>query len=110
MNANERHFNDVFGSFRSKVENQFSEIGNKFNRFSNSYSIAKIDNIKFYNIQFRLACLLKNIQKFSDKFNINIQPHHILWETKNFEFPYEAKLIDIVISNSIEQSKRKMKC
>ena len=59
MNANERHFNDVFGSFRSKVENQFSEIGNKFNRFSNSNSIAKIDNIKFYNLQFRLACLLK---------------------------------------------------
>ena len=52
----------------------------------------------------------KNIQKFSNKFNINILPHHKLWETKNFEFPYKAKLIDIVISNSIEQSKRKMKC
>ncbi|KAG2216235.1 hypothetical protein INT45_002777 [Circinella minor] len=55
LNADERHFNDVFGSFRSKVENQFSEIA-----------------------------------------------HHKLWETKNFEFPYEAKLIDIVIKDSSE--------
>lgn len=107
LSSDERHFNDVFGSFRSKIEAQFSDIGNKFLRFSNSNSTAKIDNIKFYNLQFKTACLLKNIQKFVEIFNINIQSHHKLWESDNFEFPFKEKLIDIVISNSMEQSKRK---
>ena len=48
------------GSFRTKVENQLSEIGNKFYRFNNNKSIIKIDNIKFYNLQFCVACLLKD--------------------------------------------------
>lgn len=107
LSSDERHFNDVFGSFRSRIEAQFSDIGNKFLRFSNSNSTAKIDNIKFYNLQFKTACLLKNIQKFVEIFNINIQSHHKLWESDNFEFPFKEKLIDIVISNSMEQSKRK---
>ncbi|EIE92667.1 hypothetical protein RO3G_17378 [Rhizopus delemar RA 99-880] len=77
LSSDERHFNDVFGSFRSKIEAQFSDIGNKFLRFSNKI------------------------------FNINIQSHHKLWESDNFEFPFKEKLIDIVISNSMEQSKRK---
>ncbi|KAG2215393.1 hypothetical protein INT45_013582, partial [Circinella minor] len=67
----EKHFNNVFGSFRSKIENQFAE----------------------------LACLLKNITKFVELFNIPILPHHKLWEIENFEFPSEKNLIDIVITN-----------
>ncbi|KAG2227471.1 hypothetical protein INT45_007496 [Circinella minor] len=60
LTADERHYNDVFGSFRSKIENQFSEIA-----------------------------------------------HHKLWEPDDFEFPFEAKLIDIVISNSSEAALKK---
>ncbi|CDH61196.1 hypothetical protein RO3G_15406 [Lichtheimia corymbifera JMRC:FSU:9682] len=103
LDATELHFNDVFGSFRSKIENQFSELGNKFHRFNNNKSVVKIDNIKFYNLQFRVACLLKNIQKFSDKFGIKVQPHHMLWESADFEFPVKEKLLDIVISSKKEQ-------
>ncbi|KAG2214681.1 hypothetical protein INT45_009317, partial [Circinella minor] len=64
LTVDERHYNDVFGSFRSKIENQFSEIGNKYT-------------------------------------------HHKLWESDDFEFPFEAKLIDIVISNSTEAALKK---
>ncbi|CDH61583.1 predicted protein [Lichtheimia corymbifera JMRC:FSU:9682] len=103
LDATELHFNDVFGSFRSKIENQFAELGNKFYRFNNNKSVVKMDNIKFYNLQFRMACLLKNIQKFSDKFGIKVQPHHMLWESSDFEFPVKEKLLDIVISSKKEQ-------
>lgn len=103
----EKHFNNVFGSFRSKIENQFSEIGNKFNRFNNNSSVVRMDNIKFYNLQFKIACLLKNIKKFTELYNIPILPHHKLWEAENFEFPSEAKLIDIVITNE-EVNKEKL--
>jgi hypothetical protein len=66
-------------------------------------------DIKHYNLQFKVACLLKNIQKFVDDFDINVQPRHKLWETENFNFPIEEKMIDIVISNEIkvkEKTKR----
>ncbi|KAG2211801.1 hypothetical protein INT45_009254 [Circinella minor] len=106
LTITEEHFNKTSGSFRTKVENQFSEIGNKFYRFNNNKSIVKIDNVKFYNLQFRVACLLKNITKFVELFNIPILPHHKLWHSSNFEFPTEKKLFDIVISNN-KQNKDK---
>jgi hypothetical protein len=54
LTITEDHFNKTFGSFRSKVENQFSGIGNKFYRFNNNKSVVKMDNIKFYNLQFKV--------------------------------------------------------
>lgn len=99
LSISEDHFNKTFGSFRSKIENQFSELGNKFYRFNNNKSVTKMDNIKFYNLQFKVACLLKNIQKFTELFNVPVLPHHKLWESENFEFPVEKRLLDIVVSN-----------
>jgi hypothetical protein len=46
--------------------------------------------------------LLKNIQKFIEKFNIIEQPHHKLWYTDNFEFSSNKKFIDIVILNEMQ--------
>lgn len=103
----EDHFNKTFGSFRSKIENQFSELGNKFYRFNNNKSIVKMNNLKFYNLQFKVACLLKNIQKFSEIYNIPVLPHHKLWHSKDFDFPVEKKLVDIVVSND-KQNKNKL--
>jgi hypothetical protein len=102
LNKTESHFNDVFGSFRSGIENQFSVLGSKFKRFNNNTNATKIDNIKYYNLQFKVACLLKNTNKFVEKFNIIEQPHHKLWYNDNFEFPSKTKLIDIVILTDME--------
>ncbi|KAG2217650.1 hypothetical protein INT45_004226, partial [Circinella minor] len=55
LTITEEHFNNTFGSFRTKIENQFSEIGNKFYRFNNNKSIVKIDIVNYYNLQFRVA-------------------------------------------------------
>ncbi|KAG2210433.1 hypothetical protein INT45_012095, partial [Circinella minor] len=106
LTITEEHFNNIFESFRSKIENQFSEIGNKFYRFNNNKSVVKMDNIEFYNLQFRVACLLKNISKFVKLFNIPILLHHKLWHSCDFDFPIEKKLIDIVVSNN-KQNKDK---
>lgn len=73
LNKQETHFNDVFGSFRSKIENQFCELHNKFKRFSNNNSTLKTYDIKYINLQLKVSFLLKNIQKFCDKFNIKTQ-------------------------------------
>ncbi|KAI9243026.1 hypothetical protein BDA99DRAFT_416062, partial [Phascolomyces articulosus] len=79
LNKQEKHFNDVFGSFRSIIENQFCELHNKFKRFSNNNSTIKTDDYKYVNLQLKIAFLLKNIKKFSENFNIITQEHHKLW-------------------------------
>jgi hypothetical protein len=106
MNKQEKHFNDVFGSFRSAIENQFCELGNKFKRFSNNNSTLKTDDYKYVNLQLKVAFLLKNINLFTDTFNIITQEHHKLWAENNFEFPTEEKLIDVVLNNEIKQMEK----
>ncbi|KAG2223231.1 hypothetical protein INT45_006112 [Circinella minor] len=96
LNKQEKHFNDVFGSFRSSIENQFCELGKKFNRFSNNKSTLKTDDYKYVNLQMKVAFLLKNIKIFTETFNIITQDHHKLWIENNFEFPSDNKLIDII--------------
>ncbi|KAI7855742.1 hypothetical protein BDC45DRAFT_438856, partial [Circinella umbellata] len=92
LNKQEEYYNKVFGSFRSIIENQFSELHHKYKRFSNNNSMLKADDIKYVNLQLKVAFLLKNIQKFSEKFNIIIQECHKLWINENFEFPNEKKI------------------
>lgn len=106
LNKQEKHFNDVFGSFRSIVENQFCELHNKFKRFSNNNSTLKTDDFKYVNLQLKVAFLLKNIKIFTENFNIITQEHHKLWLSHNFEFPTEYKLIDIVLNNEIKQMEK----
>ncbi|KAI8091170.1 uncharacterized protein B0P05DRAFT_450095, partial [Gilbertella persicaria] len=103
LNVQEEHYNKVFGSFRSTVENQFKDLYNKFKRFSNNNSILKTDDIKYINLQLKVSFLLKNIQNFSDKFNIIVQEQHKLWVNENFDFPSDIRLIDIVYTNQMEQ-------
>jgi hypothetical protein len=103
LNIQEKHFNDVFGSFRSAIENQFCELHNKFKRFSNNNSTLKTDDYKYVNLQLKVASLLKNIKTFTETFNIITQDHHKLWVSEQFEFPKENKLIDIVLCNEIKQ-------
>lgn len=38
LTINELHYNKVIGSFRSIIENEFSILGNKFERFNNNRS------------------------------------------------------------------------
>lgn len=89
LNEQEKYFNRIFGSLRSTIENQFGELSNKSKGFSNNNSVVKLNNIKYYNLQFKMACLLKNIRKFSEMHNILIQPQHKLLEGVDFKSPIE---------------------
>jgi hypothetical protein len=106
LNKQEKHYNDVFGSFRSSIENQFCELGKTFKRFSNNNSTLKTDDYKHVNLQMKVAFLLKNIKIFTETFNIITQEHHKLWVENNFEFPTDNKLIDIVLNNEIKQMEK----
>ena len=105
LTAIELQYNKRFGSFRSEIENQFSVLASKFNRFNNNTSAMQITDIKYYNLQFKLACLLKNIWQMVDKYKIPSQPHHKLWYTDNFEFPIIDRKIDIVVTDKITVDK-----
>jgi len=61
LNVEEIHYNNTFGSFRSIIENQFSILGNKFARFNNNHKATKMYDLKYYNLQLKVAILLKNI-------------------------------------------------
>jgi hypothetical protein len=102
LNTQEEHYNKVFRSFRSFMENQFKDIHNKFKRFSNNNSILKTDEIKYINLQLKVVFLLKNIQTFSENFNIITQEHHKLWINDDFNFPSDSRLVDIVYTNEME--------
>ncbi|KAG2215608.1 hypothetical protein INT45_013094 [Circinella minor] len=99
LTLNETHFNNKFGSFRSSIEAQFSMLGSKFERFNNNRAALQISDIKYYNIQFRVACILTNIWRFVDKYDIEVQPYHKLWYGKGFEFPSKKNKLDLVFSN-----------
>ncbi|RCH79065.1 hypothetical protein CU097_000865, partial [Rhizopus azygosporus] len=51
------------------------------------------------------ACLLKNMWKMIDKYNIEVQPHHRLWYTDGFEFPKNDRKIDIMVTDKIQVDK-----
>ncbi|KAI9488184.1 hypothetical protein BDB00DRAFT_744914, partial [Zychaea mexicana] len=80
-------YNETFGSFRSKIESCFGQLGNKFKRFNNNEKTTRITDIKVYNLQLKLALLLLNIQKFCNVHNIPVKPNHMLWANNNFNYP-----------------------
>ncbi|EIE90695.1 hypothetical protein RO3G_15406 [Rhizopus delemar RA 99-880] len=102
LSASELQYNKRFGSFRSEIEDQFSVLASKFNRFNNNTSAMQTTDIKYYNLQFKVACLLKNMWKIVDKYNIEVQPHHMLWYTDGFEFPKNDRKIDIIVTDKIQ--------
>lgn len=106
LNVNELSYNDKFGSFRSEIENHFSLLASKFNRFNNNKEALQMTDKRYYNIQFRVACLLKNIHNFVDNYNIEIKPHHMLWYSDRFEFPTKINKINLVFSNEQKVNKK----
>ena len=61
---------------------------------------------KYYNLQFRVACLLKNIHNFCEHYNIEVQPHHMAWYGDRFEFPTKVNKINLVFSNEQKVNKQ----
>ncbi|KAI9243262.1 hypothetical protein BDA99DRAFT_449239, partial [Phascolomyces articulosus] len=98
-------YNKKFGSFRSGIENQFSVLASKFDRFNNNRAAIQISDIKYYNLQFRVACILKNIWKIVEDYNIEAKPHHMLWYNDGFEFPTKITKLNYIFKNEQEINK-----
>ena len=62
-------------------------------------------DIKYHNLQLKVACLLKNMWKIIEKYNIEVQPHHRLWYTDGFVFPKYDRKIDIMVTDKIQVDK-----
>lgn len=84
-----KEFNKMFGSYRSKIETVFADLGNKFNKFDNTKSVGKTTNIKGFMLQFKVACLLTNIQRFVDKYDIEVNEHIKSWINDDFDYFYK---------------------
>lgn len=92
----ELDYNDQFGSFRSKMEKTFSDMGFIFKRLNNKKSFLTT-NINIYNIQLKIASVLLNIKNFVKLNNIEQYDFHSYWINDNFDFEYKNN-----ISNNID--------
>lgn len=88
MTNEKLEFNKMFGSYRSKIETIFADVGNKFNKFDHTKSVTKTTNIKGFTLQFKVACLLTNIKRFLEKYNLEINEHVKLWQNTEFDYIY----------------------
>ena len=70
LTINELHYNKVFGSFRSIIENEISMLGNKFESFNNNRAAVEVAGIRPYNLPFEMSCLLKNIRQLVEDYKI----------------------------------------
>ncbi len=82
----EVQYNEKFGSFRSKIETAFSNIGSTFLKFS-SLAKHRISNWNVFNLQLRFVCLLLNIRTAISFFNLDFLPRHGQWRYQSFDFP-----------------------
>lgn len=105
LTATELTYNNKFGSFRSGNESIYSVLASKFDRFNNNKASLQITKIETYNLQYRVAILLYNIWRFVEIFKVDVQPHHMLWYNKNFDFPTRINGINYTFINEAENNK-----
>jgi hypothetical protein len=103
LSSDEMKYNKIFGSFRSKIESVFGELGATFERFNNQSVIRTCDN-EIFNLQFKLASLLLNMKKFVELGKIQTQPHHLYWVQSDFD--YSDGTADIVVESTTLQDQR----
>ncbi len=63
---------------RSSIKTRFAYFKEKFAFFAPDMTHQETEVVAF-NRRFKLAVVLMNIMNCVDKFNIEIQPHHIWW-------------------------------
>ncbi|KAG0163313.1 hypothetical protein DFQ30_000367 [Apophysomyces sp. BC1015] len=100
LTSSEVLFNDMFGSFRSKIEARFGELVSTFHKFGNTSPI-RVNNKDTFMLQSQLACLLLNIKTFIQMLNLPVHPHHSLWQQTNSDFGGVSSLgpsVDITVN------------
>lgn len=86
LSSDESKYNEVFGSFRSKIEAVFGELGHLCNRFDGK-TVIKVGDIDGFELQLKVACVLLNMKRFVSLGQVSPQPHHTSWVQHDFDFP-----------------------
>ncbi|KAF9429023.1 hypothetical protein BGZ76_001958, partial [Entomortierella beljakovae] len=82
----EKKYNEMFGSFRSKIEGYFGEMQTTFSNFSHKI-VNRVSDKNIFSLQFKLCCMLLNIKRMIILCNISVEPHHSFWMQDEFDFP-----------------------
>jgi hypothetical protein len=99
LTESELKYNDIIGSFRSRVEGIFADLGNTFERFNNKKPI-RTDNLETSNLQFKISFLLLNMKKMINLNNIKELDFHKNWLIDEFDFPRINKLEEDIVNGS----------
>ncbi|KAI7816178.1 hypothetical protein BC939DRAFT_388461, partial [Gamsiella multidivaricata] len=91
----EKSYNDIFGSFRSKIEGHFGEMQSTFTKFSHTVVNATAEKDTF-GLQYKLACLLLNIKRFAALKDIPTEQHHMFWVQDGFDYPSKTENLEIM--------------
>lgn len=86
----EEAYNDIFGSFRSRIEGCFGGMQSTFTKFSHTV-VNKVAEKDTFDIQYKLACVLLNIKRFVALKSIPPEQHHTLWLQDSFDYPSKAE-------------------
>ncbi|KAI7825254.1 hypothetical protein BC939DRAFT_390627, partial [Gamsiella multidivaricata] len=90
LTEEEKAYNEIFGSFRSRIESYFGEMQSTFTKFSHTV-VNKAAEKEMFGVQYNLACLLMNIKRFVALRNIPTEQHHTLWLQDGFDYPNKAE-------------------
>jgi hypothetical protein len=80
-----KRFNDVFGSFRSMVEDAFSGLSSTFHRFNNRNPI-RVSDLSTFTVQLKLASVLYNMKKVVGMGRIEYEELHARWMNPRFDY------------------------
>ncbi|KAF8982176.1 hypothetical protein BGZ46_001658 [Entomortierella lignicola] len=86
LTDSESRYNDMFGSFRSRIESYFGDMQNLFHKFSHTV-VNRVSEKSTSSLQFKLCCLLLNIKRMVALRDITAEVHHSFWTQDNFEYP-----------------------
>lgn len=103
----EINFNDQLAGQRSQIESFFADISNTFQRFKPK-TPKRITDPDTYNVQYKLACLLFNINNLCKKCNIESEYIHTKWAEKGFDFPKQDDNNKIIMSPRVNYKLKNM--
>ncbi|KAG9062361.1 hypothetical protein KI688_005276 [Linnemannia hyalina] len=90
LTEEEKAYNEIFGSFRSRIESYFGEMQSTFTKFSHTV-VNKVAEKETFGAQYKLACLLMNIKRFVALRSIPTEQHHTLWLQDGFDYPSKTE-------------------
>ncbi|KAG9060859.1 hypothetical protein KI688_007928 [Linnemannia hyalina] len=90
LTEEEKAYNEIFGSFRSRIEGYFGEMQSTFTKFSHTV-VNKVSEKETFGVQYKLACLLMNIKRFVALRSIPTEQHHMLWLQDGFDYPNKTE-------------------